>query len=393
MKVETVTLCRQAFVKRERSHHVTTALRHNKGAGVPLASRSQSSTHSPKLDVVQKPILTAGKRKMGSLLLGVAGGGLLGSGFDISGPESVAQALGVLAAVVAVHETGHFLAARSQGIHVSKFAVGFGPTLFRYQGKEVEYSLRALPLGGFVSFPDDDPESEYKPDDPNLLRNRPVRDRAIVTSAGVIANVIAAFAVCIVQAASVGITDLKYLPGVKLGIILPDTVADTAGLKKGDVVLQIEDMKVAPSPRAVQDVVDLIKENGGRTLHMNVDRGGKILGIDVKPAIVPDGSGRIGVQLGSNVQIERKHANGPLEAISFGTKEFVAMTNTVLSGLGQFVTNFKQTAQNVSGPVAIVAFGSEVARTDASGLFKFGALINLNLAVVNILPLPGLDGR
>ena len=362
---------------------------------VPLfALQPQGSTQPvPKSDVVIRNPITLGKRKTESLLLGVAGAGLLGSGFDISGPESVAQALGVLAAVVAVHETGHFLAARLQGIHVSKFAVGFGPTLFRYQGKEVEYSLRALPLGGFVSFPDDDPESEYPPDDPNLLRNRPVRDRAIVTSAGVIANVIAAFAVCILQAASVGVTDLKYLSGVKIGSILPDTVAATAGLQKGDVLLQIDDMKVAPSPKAVQAVVDLIKVSGGKTLHMNVDRGGKLLDVNVKPAIVPDGSGRIGVQLGPNVRIEKKHANGPLEAVSFGTKEFLGMTNTVLTGLSQFVTNFKQTAQNVSGPVAIVAFGSEVARTDASGLFKFAALINLNLAVVNILPLPALDGK
>lgn len=106
----------------------------------------------------------AGPQGAGSLLLSlgaVTGGGLLGSGFDLQGPGSVLQALGVLGLTVGIHEAGHFLAAVTRGIHVTKFSIGFGPTLLKWQGKEVEYSLRALPLGGFVAFPDDDPESPY----------------------------------------------------------------------------------------------------------------------------------------------------------------------------------------------------------------------------------------
>lgn len=122
-----------------------------------------------------------------------------GNGFDVGDPLSVAKALSILTVVVAVHECGHFLAARLQNIHVSKFAIGFGPPIIRYQGKVVEYSLRALPLGGFVAFPDDDPNCPYPEDDPDLLQNRPIADRAYVISAGVIANIIFAFAVLFVQ--------------------------------------------------------------------------------------------------------------------------------------------------------------------------------------------------
>ena len=86
---------------------------------------------------------------------------LAGSGFDIEGPWSVAQAVLVLGATVGFHELGHFLLARGQGIHVTKFAVGFGPTLLKFQRGEVEYSLRALPLGGYVAFPDDDPDCPF----------------------------------------------------------------------------------------------------------------------------------------------------------------------------------------------------------------------------------------
>ena len=106
---------------------------------------------------------------------------------------SVLAAIAVLAILILVHESGHFIAARSQGIYANRFSLGFGPILLKYQGSETEYTLRAFPLGGFVGFPDDDPDSEIPPNDPNLLRNRPVLDRAIVISAGVIANLIFAY--------------------------------------------------------------------------------------------------------------------------------------------------------------------------------------------------------
>ena len=109
---------------------------------------------------------------------------MLGLFPDISGPASAVQAVLILCGIVAFHELGHFSAARLQGIHVSKFSVGFGPVLASFQPGEVEYAIRALPLGGFVSFPDQEEDCPYPKDDPNLLKNRPVLDRAIVISAG-----------------------------------------------------------------------------------------------------------------------------------------------------------------------------------------------------------------
>ena len=87
---------------------------------------------------------------------------------------SMLAAITVLVILIVVHELGHFSAARLQGIHVKRFSIGFGPVLARYKGRETEYTLCLIPLGGFVGFPDDDPESEISIDDPNLLRNRPI---------------------------------------------------------------------------------------------------------------------------------------------------------------------------------------------------------------------------
>src|SRR5919202_3614339 len=114
-------------------------------------------------------------------------------------------AIAVLAVLIVVHELGHFIAARLQGIYANRFSLGFGPILWKYQGPETEYAVRALPFGGFVGFPDDDPDSDIPPQDPNLLRNRPVLDRAIVISAGVIANLIFAYFILVAQVGFVGI--------------------------------------------------------------------------------------------------------------------------------------------------------------------------------------------
>jgi membrane-associated protease RseP (regulator of RpoE activity) len=101
---------------------------------------------------------------------------ITGLGVDLSKPGSVAAAVTTLAVIVAVHEAGHFLAARLQGIRVTRFAVGFGPTLWKVTRGDVEYCLNAVPLGGYVAFPDDeDPNtSGIKADDPDLLKNRPI---------------------------------------------------------------------------------------------------------------------------------------------------------------------------------------------------------------------------
>lgn len=321
--------------------------------------------------------------------------GLLGTGFDIAGPGSVAQAIGVLAAIVAFHELGHFTAARAQGIHVSKFSVGFGPSLFSWKGKEVEYSLRAIPLGGYVGFPDDDPDSPYEKDDPDLLRNRPVGQRALVISAGIIANVILAYSVLLAQITTVGTPTLDFLPGVLAPQVVKSGAAYKAGVQPGDIILGINGEALTPSPNAVRRVVDVIKDNPGRQVTLTIQRGldSKPFPLPVTPDLAPrDNGGVIGVKLGANAKVVRTFAKNPIEALQLAGSEFGRLANQITTGLQQIVFNFGAVQDKISGPVAIVNVGAEVARTDLSGLYQFAALVNLNLAVVNALPLPALDG-
>lgn len=308
---------------------------------------------------------------------------------DLSSVQSVAQSASVLAAIIVAHESGHFLAASLLGIRISKFAVGFGPTLARFSSAGVEFSLRAFPLGGYVSFPDPDdpefPDSSIPPDDPDLLRNRPLPHRVLVVSAGVAANLLFAYALLLSQCLLLGITARQLLPGVLIPEVRPQSPAAAAGILPGDIVLD------APS---VHGLVDLIKASPGNPIPLRIAR--KTLPDPVIVTVVPDfdsdGAGRIGVQLAPNFTVTRIQPAGIPEAVRISGREFFALSASILDGLKETFLNFSKTAGKVSGPVAIIAAGAEVARSSSEELFQFAAVINLNLAAINLLPLPALDG-
>ncbi|GAQ90759.1 membrane-associated Zn-dependent proteases [Klebsormidium nitens] len=314
------------------------------------------------------------------------------AGLNFDGPASVAQALIVLGAIVTFHECGHFLAARLQNIPVSQFVIGFGPTLAEWKGKEVDYKLKALPLGGYVAFPDEDPGTTFAQDDPRLLKNRPLHERALVISAGVIANGILAFAVLFTQVQTVGYTEQHFLPGVVVGQVMENSSALRGGVLRGDVILSIDEQKLEGGSGSTSELVEAIKRRPEKDILLEIERGGEKMGVRVKAERDIDGAGRIGVSLRANDEIERKVVRNTWRAVELASSEWRRLTGIVLDGLRQIFFNFGGTADKLSGPVAIVALGADVARNDVTGLFQFAALININLAIVNLLPLPALDG-
>jgi membrane-associated protease RseP (regulator of RpoE activity) len=302
-------------------------------------------------------------------------------------------AIAVLAVLIVVHELGHFMAARLQGIYANRFSLGFGPILWKYQGPETEYAIRAFPLGGFVGFPDDDPDSDIPPNDPNLLRNRPVLDRAIVISAGVIANLIFAYFLLATQAGTVGIPAFN-----KAGVLVPQvaaessSVAQKAGIKPGDVILAVNGQDLGIGLKATDSLKKAIQKAPNQPLELTIERNQQTLSVKVKPEPGQDGKGKIGVQLAPNGDVVRKRAKNIVEAFSSAAEEYQRVAILTVQGFAQLFSNFKETAQQVSGPVAIVAIGANIARSNIGDLLQFAALISINLAIINILPLPALDG-
>ncbi len=307
---------------------------------------------------------------------------------------SVLAAIAVLAILIVVHEMGHFMAARLQGIHVNRFSIGFGPILWKYQGPETEYAIRAIPLGGFVGFPDDDPDSDIPENDPDLLHNRPVLDRAIVISAGVIANLVFAYLVFVAQFTGVGIPDgLNYQAGVLVPqVMTQDSPAADAGIQAGDLILAVEGQTLGASEEAIQILMRTIQESPNQPLDLTVQRGDRQLELTVVPAASEDGRARIGVQLLPNGTVEYRRPTGIGEVLGRSAQGFQDMFTRTVQGFVSLVTNFSEVAGQVSGPVKIVEQGAKFAQDDFASLFPFTAIISINLAIINILPLPALDG-
>ncbi len=308
---------------------------------------------------------------------------------------SVLAAIAVIGVLIGVHELGHFMAARLQNIHVNRFSIGFGPILWKFQGAETEYALRGIPLGGYVGFPDEDPDSKIPQDDPDLLSNRPVIDRAIVISAGVIANLIFAYFLLVAQVGTIGVPQsVSYDPGVVVPTVATDvsSAAAEAGIEAGDIILSVNGETLGASEDAIKSLIETIQTSPNQPLDMTLQRGDRTLSVEVIPDETSEGKGRIGVQLTPNRNIIRRRADNPIEALTAGAEEFQRIIGLTVQGFGQLINNFKQTAEQVSGPVGIVAMGANIARSDAGNLFQFAALISINLAFINILPLPALDG-
>ena len=305
---------------------------------------------------------------------------------------SVLAAIAVLAILIVVHELGHFTAARAQGIYANRFSIGFGPILWKYQGPQTEYALRAFPLGGFVGFPDDDPDSTIPPNDPNLLKNRPVLDRAIVISAGVIANLVFAYFLLVTQIGIAGTQEVNFQPGVLVPEVKSEisSAAMKAGVKPGDIVLAADGKDLGASKESIKTLMQTIQSHPNQPVSLKIQRDGKVLPAPL--VVTPDGNAKIGVQLSPNVTIERRHVGNPVEVFTLAANEFQRITVLTVQGFGQLITNFGQVADQISGPVRIVDEGAKLARSDAFNLFTFGALISINLAIINILPLPALDG-
>ncbi len=303
---------------------------------------------------------------------------------------NVLVSLTVLGLLILFHEAGHFLAATTQGIHVSGFSIGFGPALIKKELKGVTFAVRALPLGGFVSFPDDEKKNNIPKDDPNLLQNRPIYQRAIVISAGVLANLFLAWLVLFGQAAFIGIPNTAD-PGVIIMSVQTGEVAANAGLAPGDQILKIDGISIGEGKEAVQSLVSKIQASPGKTIEIERLRENSSKIIDITP-IEYKGNGRIGAQLQQNISSNVHHSAKFKEQLKYADSQFTELFNRTIEGYKGLFTNFGATAKQLSGPVKIVEIGAQLSQQGGSGIILFTALISINLAVLNSLPFPLLDG-
>jgi len=302
---------------------------------------------------------------------------------------NVLTSITVLGFLIFFHEMGHFLAAILQGIYVDGFSIGFGPSVIKKKYKNITYSLRAFPLGGFVSFPDEE-LNNIDPNDENLLKNRPVIQKVIVISAGVFANLILAYTLLIVNVTTIGIP-FDPEPGILVLAIQPEKPASLAGLQAGDKILKIENHTLGVGDQAVSALVKDIQNASENPISITIDRDGVLKDLTLVPKNI-DGKGTIGAQLQPNIKKETKKTKNILELFNYTNNEFSSLLVKTIQGYKGLITNFSSTAQQLSGPVKIVEIGAQLSQQGGTGILLFAALISINLAVLNSLPLPLLDG-
>jgi len=274
-------------------------------------------------------------------------------------------ALGLL---IALHELGHLLAARMLGIRVSRYSVGFGPTLFEFKRGETTYALAALPLGGFTRVAGMDPAD---PDaaHPDSYATRPVWQRMWVVVAGPLMNELLAV-LLVYCVAVVGMPDDS---STRLGLVEPGSAADVAGLEVGDQVVSIDG---EPLER-FGDLVLAVRAHPGETIQMEVERAGESLKLTAKLPSPP--------LLGVGRSTRRF---GPLAAIPAAVNWTIRTTIATVGGLYTAILN----PSMLQGPLATVQATAHEAERGIQNLVFMLALISLGLAVFNALPLPALDG-
>ena len=302
---------------------------------------------------------------------------------------NVLTSITVLGFLIFFHEMGHFLAAILQGIYVDGFSIGFGPSIVEKKFKNITYSFRAFPLGGFVSFPDEE-QNNIDPNDPNLLKNRPIFQRVIVISAGVFANLLLAYTILILNVTTIGIP-YDPEPGILVLATQPDKPAFEAGLESGDKILKIKGIKLGIGDQAVNSLVKEIQTSAEESISIEIERQGKNKIFTLTPKNI-DGKGTIGAQLQPNIRKETKKTKNISELFQYTNNEFSSLLVKTIQGYKGLITNFSSTAQQLSGPVKIVEIGAQLSEQGGTGILLFAALISINLAVLNSLPLPLLDG-
>jgi len=305
---------------------------------------------------------------------------------------SFAVVLGVL---IFVHELGHYLAARWRGVHVERFSIGFGRAIAQWVDKRgCEWRIGWIPLGGYVKMHGMEQAGEAEPDPASYrpgeaFHEKSVGDRAIVVFAGPFFNFVLAALLFAAIFATAGrpVQNPVERPEDQMvvGRVVPHSPAAEAGLRAGDRILALDGTPM----QQFADLQHYIEARPGQPVSMLVRRGDQELTVTPTPlARADDGRGRIGVQGGGTIQRERLD---PISALAAGTWHMVVVSGQTLSGVWQMISG-QRGADEIGGPLRIAQMSGEVADMGILPLITFIALLSINLALINLFPIPVLDG-
>jgi regulator of sigma E protease len=311
----------------------------------------------------------------------------VGEGADVN-PQAILAFVGILAFLIVAHEAGHFLTAKLAGVKVLEAGLGYPPRLWAFRFRDTIYSLNLLPLGGFVRL-----LGEEDPSHPQSLAAQPAWVRLVILASGSFMNLalpvfLFAVAFMIPREVPVGL--------VTIASVLPDSPAAEAGLRPGDVILAINGQKVSN----VQEVGRLVRLNMGEVLQFTIKRptgsfgflgsgGGEVLTLPVKARF--RSSAPTGIRIYMTGTYTVRERSPPWQAVAQG---WTATIDALILARNEVISWFTGGGRpQVTGPVGIAQATEEVVETWGwRALLDFSALLSINLAIINLLPLPMLDG-
>lgn len=273
--------------------------------------------------------------------------------------------------VILIHEFGHFIVAKMNGVSVLEFSIGMGPKLFQRESNGTLYSLRVLPVGGYCQLEGEDEEN----DSPNSLNNQSPLVRLKVILAGAIMNFILAFILLILLMSVSRVS-------TEVSGVIKDSPAYSSGIQTGDQIVSINGENVSDG----EELLKRIKESQGE-LNIGVIRDSQSKNIKVTPRL-ENNIRKIGV----NFQEEYNIKNFSIvKGFKKGLITFLNLTGMLYKFLGMLITG-QLGLGGVSGPVGVVKEIGNAAKTGVANLIFLLAYININLGVFNLLPIPALDG-
>lgn len=297
-------------------------------------------------------------------------------------------AIVLLGILIFVHELGHFIFAKAMGVKVERFSLGFGPKVVGRTYGETEYQISSVPLGGYVKMLGEEPDEELpEADRPRAFNHQRVWKRFLIVLAGPVFNVI--FAALLFMAIFLSGVPTLY-PDV--GEVMKDMPAEAAGLEKGDRIVSIAGREI----KEWGEMTEMIHENPGKPLDIRVRRGEKTLDFMITPQKkeVSDifgektSVGLIGIKP-SGATFTKSFGAG--ESVVLGVERTVDVSVLTALGIVKLIQRVIP-AKTIGGPIFIVQMAGEQAQQGAMSFFMFMAIISINLGIINLLPIPMLDG-
>jgi len=308
----------------------------------------------------------------------------------------------VLTLVVFFHELGHFLVARRCGVRVLVFSIGFGPELFGFNDRHgTRWKLSAIPLGGYVKFFGDENAASV-PDQAALAAmseeerrhsfiHQPVARRAAIVVAGPLANFLLAIAIFAALFMIFG----KPSTSPRVDAVQPGSAAEAAGFKPGDMVLTIDGRPIESFP----DMQQVVSTSAGETLTFEVDRGGLKVTLKATPTLRESKDrfgnvhriGVLGITRSPSPDDTHFQPVGPLKAVELGVQRTWFVVDRTLSYIGGVISG-REAADQLGGPIRIAQVSGQVASEGLPSLFSLAAVLSVSIGLLNLFPVPLLDG-